>query len=232
MNPDDLFGLYTVAQKYFDMPDGDLAGVELLTRVRSGSGTNTIETFIHSLTVDGLWAITERQLQEARNIFDQWGVVCSVNIDNRMVESDARANRLVEKLQEIQGPITLEFTETFPMPAPDRVNGLFRRLREAGATISLDDFGSGFNGMSLFTDYDFDVVKIDRSLIQDIVQRPQKGNVLRLVGEMIKVLNKQHVVEGVETEEQASCLLDLGFNRFQGYCYHKPEAISEMRFDS
>jgi len=230
MKPEELFGLYTVAQKYIDMPSGQLAGVELLTRVRSGSGTNTVETFIHSLTVDGLWAITERQMQEARAIYDQWGVVCSVNIDNRMIESDARANRLVQALEAIPGPMTLEFTETFPMPEPGRVNQLFRRLREAGATISLDDFGSGFNGMSLFTDYDFDVVKIDRSLVQDIADRPQKSSVLKLVGEMIKVLNKQHIVEGIETEEQAQCLLSLGFSRFQGYLYHRPEDISEMRF--
>lgn len=231
MHTHPLYAVFSVAQRIIHTPDDRTVGAELLTRVKSPVRRTNMESFIHSLSVDALWAITERQLQEARDIHERWGMPCSINIDNRMIENDEGGEHLVALLEQNPGPLTLEFTETFPMPEPDGVNALFRRCRETGATIALDDFGTGFNGMSLFTDYDFDTVKIDRRLILDIEQRPQKANILKLVGDMITVLDKKHVVEGVETYEQLTCLQDMGFNCFQGYYFHQPEAIFEMRFD-
>jgi EAL domain-containing protein (putative c-di-GMP-specific phosphodiesterase class I) len=114
------------------------------------------------------------------------------------------------------------------MPDSADANQMFRRLRDQGHSCALDDFGTGLNGMTLLTDYDFDIVKVDRFLTIDIEARPEKLKVVSLLNEMILALNKSHVVEGVETKEVYDLLVSAGFRVFQGYLLDKPVPISVL----
>lgn len=77
--------------------------------------------------------------------------------------------------------------------------------------------------MSIFADYDFDIVKIDRSLIMHIKERPNKMNLMKMVIEMVHSFGKTTVVEGVEAPEQVQLVNQLQPNFVQGFYYHKPE---------
>lgn len=91
--------------------------------------------------------------------------------------------------------------------------------------VALDDFGTGFNGMSIFADYDFDIIKIDRSLINGIQTRPQKRFILSHILDLMTALGKDHIVEGIESHGQFEQLKDIGFDVFQGYYFHRPCAL-------
>ena len=82
--------------------------------------------------------------------------------------------------------------------------------------------------MSLLTDYDFDVVKIDRSFTANLLKNPERQRMMKLLFQLLDVLGKQHVVEGIENEEVHEFLVDIGFNIFQGFLFHRPEPVEAL----
>jgi len=101
------------------------------------------------------------------------------------------------------------------------------RLRKLGVQIWLDDFGTGFAGLTWLRRFKFDVVKIDRSFLHDC----QTSHGLSLLRDMVGLLrNLGHVVlaEGVETEEQYILLQRLGVDLMQGFLTGHPVPIEEV----
>ena len=103
-----------------------------------------------------------------------------------------------------------------------------RELRERGHQTALDDFGTGLNGMSLLTDYDFDIVKVDRALTFDVANRVEKQKTLALIQQMLAVLGKRHVIEGVEDQVVFDLLCAAGFTTFQAFLFHRPAPLADV----
>jgi EAL domain-containing protein (putative c-di-GMP-specific phosphodiesterase class I) len=163
-----------------------------------------------------------------RRMHDLLGAHLAININNMIVETDESRTRFLAIVERASAPTTFEFTETYPMPPIAASNRLLRDIRTLGHTSALDDFGTGLNGMSLLTDYDFDIIKIDRSLVFDLPGRAEKQKTLRLVLEMLRVLGKDHVVEGIETQEVLDILTGMGYSTFQGYLIGKPAPVARV----
>ena len=204
--------------------------VEILSRPRvvPGAAPINIAEFFHRLTPSERFQIFDAQNHIADQLFAATGITSSINLDNELVESEDFRTRVLQSIDGANAPTIYEFTEVYPMPPSELMNPIFNTLRGVGKRSALDDFGTGFNGMSLIVDFDFDIVKIDRSLIVDIDIRPVKLKVLRLISEMIETLGKEHVVEGVETQSQLNTLRDCGFHTFQGFVLHRPEPIERF----
>lgn len=198
---------------------------EILTRPQADIPT---EAFFANLTIDEQFRILEWQLRIQNQLFEVGGWNVSINVNNTLLKDNPERDRFLNLLSRANAPIVLEFTETHPMPPLEESNHLLRAIREFGHRSALDDFGSGLNGMSLLTDYDFDIVKLDRSLIVDISERVEKRQTIGLVREMLDVLGKDHVVEGVETEDTFETLVELGFRCFQGFFFAKPANVTEF----
>lgn len=212
-------------QPYHCLSKNEFRAGELLTRPDFRGLT---EEFFANLSVEEQYRILEWQLdlQSALKEAGQWQV--SINVNNELFEAEAQRDRFLSLVADYGGPITFEFTETHPMPPIEASNHLLRSLRELGHKSALDDFGTGLNGISLLTDYDFDVIKIDRSLIADLPDRVEKTQTIRLVREMLDILGKEHVVEGVESEEVFISLRDLGFHTFQGFYFARPTDLGDF----
>jgi EAL domain-containing protein (putative c-di-GMP-specific phosphodiesterase class I) len=114
------------------------------------------------------------------------------------------------------------------MPIMESSNRFLRELRALGHLSALDDFGTGHNGMSLLTDYDFDVVKVDRSLLTNLLTSSERQRSINLLVQLLDVLGKRHVVEGIENEEVHRYLVDAGFTTFQGFLFHRPEPVAQL----
>ena len=214
-----------VFQPYHSSVDPSLRSGELLTRPEY---PGLIEEFFGGLDVDRQFELLEWHLSLQRALRSAGDWHTSINVNNTLLAQETQRDRFLDLVAGAGGPITFEFTETHPMPPIEASNHLLRSLRELGHKSALDDFGSGLNGMSLLTDYDFDVIKIDNSLIADLPHRVEKRQTIGLVREMLSVLDKQHVVEGVETEDVYEVLLELGFTVFQGYLFARPQPLSEF----
>ena len=206
----------------YAVPDGSECHGELLSRP---AGVEHVEEFFSGLTYEQHVEVLRWQLALKEELSRSTHCELSVNVHNCLVSSAERQAYFLGLLAEFPTPTTFEFTETHPMPPVAESNLLLRRVRELGHRSALDDFGAGLNGMSLLTDYDFDVVKLDRSLVYDIDARLEKRKTVALIGQMLGVLGKGHVVEGVETPETREILMDSGFATFQGYGIHMPEPL-------
>lgn len=212
-------------QLYQNLDDDSISAGELLTRLEFGDSAHDL---LMQLTVPEHLKLLEWLIHNSNQLLDKFGLRCSINVDDDVVMQEADREEFLRIVSLAKGPTTFEFTETHAMPDSIDANKLFRRLRDLGHKCALDDFGAGFNGMTLLTDYDFDLVKVDRALTVDIDVRPEKLQVLSLLNEMLKALNKNHIVEGVETKEIRDLLTQAGYRVFQGYVFDMPKPISEL----
>lgn len=108
-----------------------------------------------------------------------------------------------------------------------QIKGLTKDLKEAGFSLDLDDFGSGYSSMMSLSTMPFDVVKIDKSLI-DLIDDKQGDVVLEATIQLAKKLGKKVVAEGVEEKYQLEALRKLGCDLIQGHYFSKP--VKETEF--
>jgi c-di-GMP phosphodiesterase Gmr len=103
------------------------------------------------------------------------------------------------------------------------------RLREIGTRVSVDDFGTGYSSLATLADVTADEIKIDRSFITDIHQRPRSQSVLKAIEALSEALGMTVIAEGVETFEEVAYLLAATRIRFaQGYYFAKPIFLEEL----
>lgn len=125
--------------------------------------------------------------------------------------------------------ITVEVTESVGRITSQELKKLIGDLSGAGFSVSLDDFGAQYSNMSILADIDFDELKLDRSLIKNIVVEKKASVIIRHAIDMSQDLNNiQTVAEGIETDEQLKMLEKLGCNYGQGYLFYRPMPIPEF----
>lgn len=120
--------------------------------------------------------------------------------------------------------INLEITETASIKAGNSLEKNMDTLRKMGCKFSMDDFGTGYSNLSKIADTNFELIKLDKSLLWPCFEE-NNGKALILLNsciDMIKNLGIGMVAEGVETEAQAKLLTDKGVQHLQGYYYSKP----------
>lgn len=197
---------------------------EILTRL---ANLTSPAKYFSRLAVRDEFIVLKWQLRLKDELFRLMNAGASVNVHSSMVETGANREKFLSAIAASSAPATFEFTQSYAMPPVRVANALLAEIRSMGHRTAMDDFGMGLNGMSLLTDYDFDIIKIDRSLTADLREREEKREVLALLFRMLEVLGKGHVVEGVESEQVHGILLDAGFTVFQGFLFHRPEPIDE-----
>ncbi|MFD2173960.1 putative bifunctional diguanylate cyclase/phosphodiesterase [Rhodobacter lacus] len=104
----------------------------------------------------------------------------------------------------------------------------FARLRAAGVTIALDDFGTGFASLTHLRDLPVDRIKIDKSFVLGVAAQGRNGPILRAIMDLARGLSLATVAEGVETEEAAGLLLDLGCDEAQGFRFGRPQPLVQI----
>lgn len=118
--------------------------------------------------------------------------------------------------------INLEITETANFDSDEILRQNMNTLIESGLTFSMDDYGTGFSTASYLIDLPFKLIKIDKSILWAAMEDEKAMVVLKHTVEMIKDLELQIVVEGVENQHMADVLIDMGCDYLQGYNFSKP----------
>jgi diguanylate cyclase (GGDEF)-like protein len=118
--------------------------------------------------------------------------------------------------------LELELTESSIMNDAERTIETLHRLKGLGIKISLDDFGTGYSCLSYLKTLPIDVLKIDRAFVQNVATDLKDVAIVKTIVTLSRNLKLRTIAEGVETEEQAKVLFDLGCNDFQGYYFSKP----------
>ena len=103
-----------------------------------------------------------------------------------------------------------------------------QQLKDHGFTLLMDDFGSGYSSLNTLKDTQFDVIKIDRSFLQDFIGSARGQRIVEHTIQMAKSIGLDMIAEGVETKDQADFLQNCGCNTAQGFYYAKPMPVEEF----
>ena len=125
--------------------------------------------------------------------------------------------------------VSLEITESVMLEDTDAFEKVFNRFSDAGFSVWLDDFGSGYSSLNVLQNYPFDVIKFDMLFLRKMSAKGK--NMLASLISMAKTLGIHTLTEGVETNEQREFLLDIGCEAQQGFYYARPlsrEALIEQ----
>lgn len=222
-------------QPVYRLDDGSLAGAEALLRWRHPEhGHVAPALFIDVAEQSGLIeAIGPQVLRAACMDAHGWErtsasgrpLFVSVNVSARQLRASDLATQVEAVLREsglAPQQLHIELTETAVIGDEARVSGLLARLRSSGVKVWLDDFGTGFSGLSHLRRVPVDGVKIDRSFISDVLRDPDDLALTTAIIAMAHSLGIQVVAEGVEKEGQYALLRERGCDMAQGYWLGHP----------
>ena len=161
-----------------------------------------------------------------------YGIYTSVNLAAREYANDDLPSVLEAALAQA-GDLSpeylrLEITESETMNNPELAIMRMNQLRDMGFQIYMDDFGTGHSSLCYLKNIPADVLKLDKSFIDDLLDDPDSLNYLKLIIHLADNRRKNLIIEGVETEEQLNILIREGCNRFQGFLFSKPLKASEF----
>ena len=117
--------------------------------------------------------------------------------------------------------IIFEFTEAERLDTGHLLN-ILRSYRAMGFKTAIDDFGAGYAGLGLLTDFQPDIVKLDMALIRSIGQSSVKQKIVGSTLQLLRDLGIAPICEGIETQEEYETLRDLGVELMQGYLFAQP----------
>jgi diguanylate cyclase (GGDEF)-like protein len=154
-----------------------------------------------------------------------------VNLSARQFEHPGLAGEVAEALRTsglAPEHLTVELTETVLVRDVEAATVELKKLKEIGVKIALDDFGTGYSSLNYLSSFPIDVLKIDRSFVSAIGERPDQLEVGLALVEFSRRLGLVTVAEGIEELGQLRSLSDLGCELGQGYLFAKPLAAEKL----
>ena len=220
-------------QPIYNVKTGRFSSAEALVRLSDEKlGNISPEEFIPIAEKSGL--IVEVGEQVFRKVCSFITTTRALELGVKYIEVNLSAvqcmqDNLSEIMREIMkqysiSPETINFeiTETAGAINEEVLRRNMRMLVEAGSSFSMDDYGTGFSTANYLISLPLDIVKIDKSILWPAMQDKKAYAILFHTVKMLKALNKQIVVEGVETAKMAEILTEMQCDFFQGFLYSKP----------
>ena len=122
--------------------------------------------------------------------------------------------------------LMFEFSETEQVKDISETRRRVNQHIEHGFLTAMDDFGAGFQGLSLLCDVRPDIIKLDMSMIRNLDRDPRRAKIVAAIIQLCDDLEICPVCEGVETKAELDCLMDMGVLHFQGFLLARPQLAS------
>ena len=176
----------------------------------------------------GQWALRKGLTQ-----FNEWkksgynlnDKFLTVNVSLRQFRQANFVQQVVETLEETEfnpAALKLEITESVVMTDIEDTIAKMRTLKSHGISFAIDDFGTGHSSLAYLKRLPLDVLKIDKSFVQDITNSPDDAVIVDTIIAMANHLGLEVIAEGVETEAEIKFLQEHGCGCYQGYYFSKP----------
>lgn len=232
-----LFMFYL--QPKVNINTGKIVGCEALARLIKNGRIIYPDQFIEIMEenesiIDLDFLICEQVCQYLHNRIKENKILIpiSMNISRMHVyEKDFinKINKIVDKYQIPPYLLEFELTETVILKNLNKVREVADQLREVGYRVSIDDYGTGYSGLNIWQDLNFDIIKLDRSFITKRELNNNRNDII--IPAIVDICNKLQttiICEGVETLEQCLYMKRFGCNVIQGYYFSKPIDINEF----
>jgi diguanylate cyclase (GGDEF)-like protein len=226
--------LHLLYQPIVSLPGGELYAVEALARWNHPErGPISPAEFIVAAERTGLivplgaWILEQACRQAAawrRELGDAAPRTVTVNVSARQLRETGFADEVGAVLRRTGLPaevLTVEVTETAVFDSSSAIDTL-RAVKALGVQIALDDFGTGHSSLGLLQAAPVDVLKVDKSFVDNITLRGRHATIATALINVSNELQLTAVAEGVETAEQADELSRLGYRYAQGYLFGRP----------
>ena len=234
-------GLQLAFQPLIELSSGRVAGFEALARwTREDGRVISPAEFIPVAEDSGLivplgqWAI-----QAAARTLAEWDranggipvpVYVAVNVSAIQFARDDVAAIVRQALTDSAvspDRLMIELTESAIIGDPDVALSVLLELKSLGTRIAMDDFGTGYSNLAYLQKLPLDVLKIDRSFVDRMVEDKDKAAIVRTIQSLAEALEMKTTAEGIETRAQADRLTDIGCNFGQGYLFARPLAPND-----
>jgi len=198
-----------------------LAPGQFLPVLEDARAISTLDFFVFDYTCSKI----AEWLRQGKKV-----VPISVNFSRyTLVEKDflSKLETIYDKYGFDKKLVEIEITESVKGTEGIDMIRLIDKIKEEGFVITIDDFGVNYANLSLFTSIDFDVLKIDKSLAENIQHNRKAQMVIESIAGICRKMDIRMVVEGVETEDQFNILSTIGCEQAQGYLFSRPMPIEE-----
>lgn len=223
-------------QPKYSIAKNEIIGAEALVRWRHPErGMIYPDQFIPIIEENGFirkvdYYIWEEACRFIRRCRDEGLADCpvSVNVSRAHLRDDECILMLDDMIKKTGIPrklLELEITETVD---DQQVSSKAFQLKEEGFTLLMDDFGSGYSSLSILLETPFDVIKLDKKFMENMMLSGKGRMILEQVVSMANKLGLGLLAEGVETKEQVELLQNIGCDQVQGYYYAKPMPAEEF----
>lgn len=226
-------------QPQVDIITGKIVGAEALLRWYDPVNGHLLpKDFIPLAEETGLivtigeWVLWET-CKQGRKWLDQclMPITLAVNVSPyqfRRCDINALVTHVLDKTGFPAEFLELEITETGLMENQEQALAILNNLHDQGVRIAIDDFGTGYSSLGYLKFFPLDILKIDKTFIDDIPFSENDMTITSTIISMAHHLGFKVLAEGVETQEQLAFLQEQGCDRYQGYFYN--EALSSSAF--
>ena len=175
----------------------------------------------------GEWILRNACVQSKQWHDEGFDLIVAVNLSPRQFQQKDLALKINEIVSETgidPTRLNLEVTESSIINNAESAINILREIRKSGIRTSIDDFGTGYSSLGYLRQMPIDVLKIDKSFIDDVADNPDDASLVMAIITLAHNLRLSVVAEGVETEEQLKFLNLLRCDEWQGYLFSKPVA--------
>lgn len=231
-------GFYLLYQPVVDAQTEKLISAEALLRWKNDKyGMVPPDQFIPLLESDplfpelGEWIIREAIISAKKIIKDNPDFVININLSYTQIEKHDFVDMVYRILEDLNYPadhLCFEVTERCRLLDIDLLKNVTASLKSRGILIALDDFGTGFSSVGIVKELPFDIIKIDRTFVQQVEENPVDRELIKHFSGLASLFGAKVCVEGVETSGMRDILQQFNVGSFQGYYYAKPLGLTDF----
>jgi len=229
-----------------------LFGQEIRPTMPSRNDNRRLEVLVRMLSEDGSSVLPGAFLPAAERYglvqqIDRWVVnnvldwlagcinrgedppICAINLSGNSISDNEFCQFVLETLREASVPaqlICFEVTETAAVANLATATKFMQLVKKLGCSFALDDFGAGMSSFTYLKNLPVDYIKIDGSIVRDLVNDDTSVVMVRAIGDIARVMGIQSIAEFVENDEIGQKISEIGIDYAQGYAIGHPQPLS------